>query len=59
MEWSVTSVLLLILGAAAGGFINGLAGFGTALMSQGIWLEVMPPEKAVAIVALMSVVNGV
>lgn len=59
MEWSVTSVLLLILGAAAGGFINGLAGFGTALMSLGIWLEVMPPEKAVAIVALMSVVSGV
>lgn len=59
MEWSVTSVLLLVLGAAAGGFINGLAGFGTALMSLGIWLEVMPPEKAVAIVALMSVVSGV
>ena len=59
MEWSVTSVLLLAAGAAAGGFINGLAGFGTALMSLGIWLEVMPPQPAVAIVALMSVVSGV
>lgn len=59
MEWSVTSVLLLILGATAGGFINGLAGFGTALMSLGIWLEVMPPQQAVAVVALMSVVSGV
>ena len=53
MEWFVTPVRLLVQGAAAGGFINDLARFGTALMSQGIWLEVMPPEKAVAIVVLM------
>ncbi len=59
MEWTVGSVLLLVAGAAAGGFINGLAGFGTGLMSLGIWLEVMPPQQAVAVVALMSVVSGV
>ncbi len=59
MEWTVASVLLLAVGAAAGGFINGLAGFGTGLMSLGIWLEVMPPQQAVAVVALMSVVSGV
>ena len=45
MEWFVTPVRLLVLGAVAGGFINGLAGFGTAFMSQGIWFEVMPSEK--------------
>lgn len=45
MEWFVTSVLLLVLGAAAGGFINGCAGFGTSLMNLGIWFEVMPSEK--------------
>ena len=27
-------IVWLVLGAAAGGFINGLAGFGTALMSD-------------------------
>ncbi len=59
MEWTAGSVLLLVAGAAAGGFINGLAGFGTGLMSLGIWLEVMPPQQAVAVVALMSVVSGV
>lgn len=58
MEWTVGSVLLLVAGAAAGGFINGLAGFGTGLMSLGVWLEVMPPQQAVAVVALMSVVSG-
>ncbi len=59
MEWTVESVLLLAAGAAAGGFINGLAGFGTGLMSLGVWLEVMPPQQAVAVVALMSIVSGV
>lgn len=51
-------ILALIAGAAAGGFINGLAGFGTALLSLGIWLQVMPPWQAVSIVAAMSVVSG-
>lgn len=52
-------VLSLLAGAAAGGFVNGLAGFGTALLSLGIWLQVMPPWQAVSIVAAMSVVSGV
>ena len=45
MEWFVTPVRLLVLGAVAGGFINGCAGFGTSLMSQGIGFGVMPSEK--------------
>jgi uncharacterized protein len=49
---------LLIAGAAAGGFINGLAGFGTAMFSLGIWLQIMPPLQAVSIVVIMSVVSG-
>lgn len=52
-------VLSLLAGAAAGGFVNGLAEFGTALLSLGIWLQVMPPWQAVSIVAAMSVVSGV
>jgi len=51
-------ILALLAGAVAGGFINGLAGFGTALLSLGIWLQVMPPWQAVSIVAAMSVVSG-
>lgn len=51
-------LVLLGLGAAAGGFINGLAGFGTALFALGFWLQIMPPVQAVSVVVVMSVVTG-
>ena len=38
---------LLLVGALAGGFVVGLAGFGSALMALGIWLYVLPPPTAV------------
>ncbi len=47
---------LLFLGAFAGGFVSGLAGFGTALMALGIWLYVLPPSLAVPLVLICSVV---
>jgi uncharacterized protein len=47
---------LLFLGALAGGFVSGLAGFGTALMALGIWLYVLPPSLAVPLVLISSVV---
>ncbi|WP_299608149.1 sulfite exporter TauE/SafE family protein [uncultured Tateyamaria sp.] len=52
-------IMFLVLGAAAGGFINGLSGTGTALFALGFYLVVVPPVTAVAIVALMSVLVGV
>ncbi|MFC6582906.1 sulfite exporter TauE/SafE family protein [Sulfitobacter aestuariivivens] len=51
-------ITFLVLGAAAGGFINGLAGTGTALFALGFYLVVLDPMRAVAIVALMSVLAG-
>lgn len=50
--------LLLLLGAAAGGLINGLAGFGTALFALGFWLHILPPAHAVATVVVMGFVSG-
>lgn len=51
--------LAVILGGAfAGGVINGLAGFGTALFALGFWLQVLPAAQAVAMVVVMSVVSG-
>src|SRR5215470_12696548 len=47
---------LLLFGALAGGFISGLAGFGTALMALGIWLYILPPSIAVPLVLICSVV---
>ena len=52
-------VLYVAAGAALGGFVNGLAGFGTGLMSLSIWLQVMSVEEAVPVVAAMSVASGV
>jgi uncharacterized protein len=46
---------LLVLGALAGGFVSGLAGFGTALMALGIWLYVLPPALAVPLVLISSI----
>jgi uncharacterized membrane protein YfcA len=47
---------LLFLGALTGGFVAGLAGFGTALMALGIWLYVLPPSQAVPLILICSVV---
>src|SRR6476469_4923773 len=52
-----TAVLVvLFLGALAGGFVSGLAGFGTALLTLGIWLYVLPPAVAVPLVLICSIV---
>ena len=48
--------VLLFVGALAGGFVSGLAGFGTALMALGIWLYVLPPSVSVPLVLICSVV---
>src|ERR1700687_3075743 len=48
--------VLLFLGALAGGFVTGLAGFGTGLMALGIWLYVLPPSIVVPLVLICSIV---
>lgn len=53
---STIAVALLLVGALAGGFVSGLAGFGTALMALGIWLYVLPPSIAVPLVLICSIV---
>lgn len=53
------TLIYLVLGACAGGFINGLSGTGTALFALGFYLVVLDPLRAVAIVAFMSVLAGV
>ena len=46
---------LLFAGAFAGGFVSGLAGFGTALMALGLWLYILPPTVAVSTSRVVSV----
>jgi len=55
---SVDVIMLIIAGALAGGFANGLAGFGTGLFALGWWLAAMPPLDAVVTVVIMSLVGG-
>jgi uncharacterized membrane protein YfcA len=42
---------LILLGALAGGFVNGLTGFGTALTAMPLWLLVLPPAVAAQLAA--------
>ncbi|MBU3259863.1 sulfite exporter TauE/SafE family protein [Roseovarius sp. PS-C2] len=55
---SFETIFPVVLGAVMGGFINGLAGFGTALFALGFFLKVMTPEQAVAVVVILSVISG-
>ncbi len=55
---TVETITFLVLGAVAGGFVNGLSGTGTALFAMGFYLVVLQPVTAVAIVALMSILAG-
>ena len=50
---------ILLFGALAGGFVSGLAGFGTALMALGVWLYVLTPALAVPLVLICSVIAQV
>ena len=56
---SADAIMLIIAGAFAGGFANGLAGFGTGLFALGWWLAAIPPLDAVITVVIMSLVGGV
>jgi hypothetical protein len=51
--------LVVVGGAFAGGFVSGLAGFGTGLMALGIWLHVLDPASAAVLVVVCSVVAQV
>jgi len=52
-----TTVAVLVFGAFVGGFVSGLAGFGTALIALGVWLNVLPPAVAGTLVIICSVVS--
>ena len=53
---SVAAAAIVLLGAFAGGFVSGLAGFGTGLVALGIWLHALQPAAAASLVVACSVV---
>ncbi|WP_026379029.1 sulfite exporter TauE/SafE family protein [Afifella pfennigii] len=52
---SIAEIMVVAAGALAGGFVTGLAGFGTGLVALGFWLHVMEPAPAATLVAICSV----
>ena len=57
-DWQrVTTTVVVVIGALCGGFVTGLAGFGTGLTALAFWLHVVNPVVAAALVAACSVVG--
>src|SRR5258708_28834601 len=50
-------VVLLVAGAVAGGIVNGLTGFGTAITALGIWLYAIPTTVAASLAIICWVVS--
>jgi len=50
-------VALVVGGALAGGIVNGLTGFGTALTAMGLWLYAVPPTVAASLAIICSSVS--
>jgi len=50
-------IVLVLIGALAGGIVNGLTGFGTAITAIGIWLYAIPPTVAASLAIICSVVS--
>jgi uncharacterized membrane protein YfcA len=53
----LTTAIMIAAGALLGGFVSGLAGFGTGLVALGIWLHVVSPALAATLVIICSVVS--
>jgi uncharacterized protein len=53
---TAATAMVVLTGALAGGFVSGLAGFGTGLVALGVWLHVIAPAPAATLVAICSVV---
>lgn len=52
-------IAVVLLGALAGGFVNGLTGFGTAITAMGLWLYAISPPVAASLAIICSVVSQI
>lgn len=50
-------IALVLGGALAGGIVNGLTGFGTAITAMGFWLYAMPPTAAASLAIICSSIS--
>jgi len=54
-----SSLVIVLAGALVAGFVTGFAGFGTGLVSSGLWFHALPAPMVPPLVALASVVAQV
>jgi uncharacterized membrane protein YfcA len=59
LSFSLSTLVIAVLGALFAGFTSGFAGFGTALVSSGIWLYVLPAPAVPPLVVMLSVVGQI
>jgi uncharacterized membrane protein YfcA len=55
--WDWATLALIVAGALAGGFVNGLTGFGTALTGLPLWLQAVEPLIAAQLASACSVLG--
>lgn len=56
---SLEQVFIVLAGALAGGMVNGLTGFGTALTAVGLWLYALPPTDVSSLAIICAAVAQV
>lgn len=54
-----TETLLILIGALAGGLVNGLTGFGTGITGLGFWTHAVAPPVAAGLAAACSVIGQI
>lgn len=55
--FDASTLLIVVVGALVAGFTTGFAGFGTGLVSAGLWFHALPAAMVPPLVALASVVG--
>jgi uncharacterized protein len=50
-----SEIVLILIGALLGGFVNGLSGFGTSLVALPFWIHVVPPVIAAQLGAALGI----
>ena len=53
----IDGIVIVMFGALAGGFVSGLAGFGTGMVAMGIWLHALSPAVTASLIVICSVIS--
>lgn len=53
---STPQIMIVVVGALAGGVVNGLTGFGTAITAMGLWLYALSPTVAASLAVICAAV---